>query len=577
MALFGKQKSLLSRNKCRTLFFEVYNWYKKNWRELFSKELDSLERDLKQFDQAIVSNDRAAANAHVEKFTLFKSRYIKKSPLKTALETIFCIAGALAVALVLRLVWFESMVIPTGSMRPTYREEDHLFVSKDAFALNIPGATDHLYFDPALLERTDVVIWSGDGIDLPDTHSTFLGVIPWEKRYIKRLMGQPGDTVYFYGGELYTLDRDGQNVTSTYRHPWMERLDHVPILSFEGERLRPKYDELTGRLQSITFEQMHQPIGRLTFGSDRKNMTGEVFDGKEWIKDDPQAAKTPHEQIKTYSDFFGISNYAKARLLTPEQYTSMTDEKSEGDAKLVLELQHTPYLSSKGVEFYSVGLGRESLHFTPHKSYLPLNQAHLDRLMDTLYTIRFVVTNQRAVPYGEEEGTPTLNRPVLPGVPDGTYEFYYGKLYQVGWMGFLTELPDSHPLASRSAENIQKLFNLGIEMHLDFDPARGTGQIPSRFAYFRNGDFYVMGGSVLNRDDPTLKAFLEKENAAAAKESAYVPFVDRGPPSEETIRAFGVKVPEDHYLLLGDNYSRSADSRIFGFVPSANLQGVPSI
>jgi signal peptidase I len=43
------------------------------------------------------------------------------------------------------------------------------------------------------------------------------------------------------------------------------------------------------------------------------------------------------------------------------------------------------------------------------------------------------------------------------------------------------------------------------------------------------------------------------------------------------IRTFGITVPEKEYLVLGDNHSRSSDSRIFGFVPENNLQGAPCL
>jgi signal peptidase I len=43
------------------------------------------------------------------------------------------------------------------------------------------------------------------------------------------------------------------------------------------------------------------------------------------------------------------------------------------------------------------------------------------------------------------------------------------------------------------------------------------------------------------------------------------------------IQAFGVKIPEKQYLVLGDNHAISADSRVFGFIPEDNLQGAPSL
>lgn len=45
-------------------------------------------------------------------------------------------------------------------------------------------------------------------------------------------------------------------------------------------------------------------------------------------------------------------------------------------------------------------------------------------------------------------------------------------------------------------------------------------------------------------------------------------------PQARSIRFFGpVEVPEDHYLMLGDNRDNSHDSRYFGFVPTREIVG----
>ena len=45
----------------------------------------------------------------------------------------------------------------------------------------------------------------------------------------------------------------------------------------------------------------------------------------------------------------------------------------------------------------------------------------------------------------------------------------------------------------------------------------------------------------------------------------------------DLIRQNGLLVPEEMYLVLGDNHAMSADSRDFGFVPQSNLRGAPDM
>jgi signal peptidase I len=204
-----------------------------------------------------------------------------------------------------------------------------------------------------------------------------------------------------------------------------------------------------------------------------------------------------------------------------------------------------------------------------------------------MYTARLVFKNGRATRYSVEAPYFDVESPMFPGVPDGTYEFYDGKLVSVGWGAITHPVDRDHPLYSHDPKNIQKLFNFGIEMHGSYGPdSQNQWNIPSRYVYFRDGDLYALGALFLKKGDSTLEAFNSREENKeknASKDRPYAAFKDYGAPIKngaydvETIRTFGVTVPEKHYLVLGDNHAMSADSRDWGFVPEDNLQGAPSL
>ena len=575
-------------SKSRKILQESYECYKKKWKDLPTQELNIIEKDLEALDKAVLAGDRVQADTLARKLDQIPTLKCKKSAFEYTKELIIALVIALIVASLVRQMWFEPYEIPTGSMRPTFKEQDHLIVSKTTFGINEPLSTDHFYFDPNLVERTGIFIFSGDKLDMPDTDTTYFGIFPYKKRYIKRCLGKPGDRLYFYGGNIYGIDKEGNDISATLENQWMQKLDHVPFMSFEGRLANKPGDPLSNVVNEIRFLQMDLPVGRL---SQMRNgeLIGEIFDGTNWIKDDTIAQEKPHDSIKAYTDFFGMRNFAMARLLTRDQVEKYSNTKlsSLEDGILYLELRHNPSLNNPKPRYVRDELDNFSLSLTPFVSIIPLQQHHLDAIMNNMYTARFVVNNGRAHRYSVGPEYLTQYYPSFPGVSDGTYEFYYGKAYKIGWGGLESTLSEDDPLYSHDPKNIQRLFNVGIDMLSFFEPhSPNQVHFPTRYAYFREGTLYLLGAPILEKNDQALISFVKQEEEREKKASTtapYVAFKDFGPPikdgqiDKDFIKTFGVTIPDKHYLALGDNYAMSADSRYFGFVPEANIQGSPSI
>ena len=107
------------------------------------------------------------------------------------LKTVF---WAIFIALIIRSLLLEPFRIPSGSMYPTLRVGDYLFVTKYAygysrysFPAGIPLVKGRIWYSEP--ERGDVVVFKFP----QNTHTDF----------IKRIIGLPGDKVQVKKGRLY--------------------------------------------------------------------------------------------------------------------------------------------------------------------------------------------------------------------------------------------------------------------------------------------------------------------------------------------------------------------------------------
>lgn len=542
--------SFIQLRKSKKVLRKIDRLYQKKWKVLDASAKEKIITHLDHLRAALKEKDSRQASICSKELQEAAKRLMPETAFEKIRNSVSGLAVALIIAIVIRQMWFELYSIPTGSMRPTLKESDFLVVSKTDFSVNVPLQPSHFMFDESLVKRGSIVVWTGANMDIPDSDTVYFYLFPGKKLFVKRLMGKPGDTLYFYGGKIYGIDRDGKELTELRQSDWAQNLEHIPFIHFDG---RVETSDLQGKgiFTTSTFKQMNLPIAKLkasVFGT----MKGEMSSG-----------------LPEYSDLWGMKNYAMARLLNQAELEAMHPGASVDKGLLYLELTHHPSLKEGRLVRDNMNRIRPDLGTSV--SLIALQKEHVQAIADHMITCRFTVQNGKAFHLGLNLRHPYARYfPTLSGVADGTYEIQDGKAYRVYPMGITKELSKDHPLYNKDPAFVQTLYNLGIEFLT-------STLYPSRYAYFRDGDLYLLRAPILHKDDPTLVAYAKGE---AEKK---VPFIDAGAPlnsdgtlDKDFVRKYGVVIPDKMYLMLGDNHAMSADSRQFGFVPQDNLKGVLS-
>lgn len=129
-----------------------------------------------------------------------------QKPKSAVREWVESIVIALVLALFIRSYFLQPFKIPSGSMRMTLIEGDHLFVSKLRYG---PNLLPHLYMDKPFKfawpqELEPLTKKRLPGFEHPQRGDVIVFVFPEDrtKDFIKRLIGLPGDTVEIREGKV---------------------------------------------------------------------------------------------------------------------------------------------------------------------------------------------------------------------------------------------------------------------------------------------------------------------------------------------------------------------------------------
>lgn len=220
---------------------------------------------------------------------------------------------ALLLAFTIRTFLYEPFNIPSGSMLPTLKVGDYLFVSKPAY-----GYSAHSF--PFGLADFEGRVMNGDGEKMPKRGDVIVFKLPTNPSvdYIKRLIGMPGDRVQVINGRLYL------NGTRVEREPVGLRQEEGG--DYQTHNLMEYIETLPGGIMHRIYEKSDNEM--LDNTAEYKVPAGHYFlmgdnrDNSQDSRVQNLVGFVPHDNLVGRADILFFSVDQKARLFKPWTWIS---------------------------------------------------------------------------------------------------------------------------------------------------------------------------------------------------------------------------------------------------------------
>jgi signal peptidase I len=195
--LSHRRKLRRARREARDFVKETGKLLRKHGHKVAPKARERIEGGVAEVEAARERDNPAEILKAARALSTQVDRHLGFARKSTLREYVESIGLAVMIALLLRAFVLEAFKIPSGSMIPTLRVGDHIFVNKFAYGLRMPF-TKWWFVERDEVKRGDVVVFM-----FPEDES---------KDFIKRIVAIPGDTVEVRDHQLLITDGDGKAV-----------------------------------------------------------------------------------------------------------------------------------------------------------------------------------------------------------------------------------------------------------------------------------------------------------------------------------------------------------------------------
>lgn len=281
---------------------------------------------------------------------------------------------AILFALGLRSCFYEPFKIPSGSMMPTLRSGDHIFVNKFTYGIQLPFTTTVVGQWMGDIQRGDVIV--------------FRYPINEEEDFIKRVIGTPGDTVRVNGEEV-AIRRAGDE---TFEVLQRKRLDD-PCLDETGEQVIGRCALFEETLGDKTYVVRYtSPVDPRTGGLTRRAGEWTVPEGHYLVMGDNR--NQSHDSLAWTKT---VEAVAAEGVLAPKDMRDLTAEKmfrlSHPDDRSLREVANYDHLvytaehrSTKHMQELELwrqpSLGRDIVFATAAEKIASANEITFEQLME---------------------------------------------------------------------------------------------------------------------------------------------------------------------------------------------------